>query len=207
VAKLRAAKLSGLRDREVADMEERRDAVQAWINDRKRSDAVDPMVVTGLPVLDAQYSLLMRAPTSEQELFYLYGLLSGRYKMPLHVLEYDASRGVDAIALLRQDALVSPKAVHVRVEFKHVVSANMPIDHFFAAIDVIVCWKVDRTGDIYEQSSGGQGSLRPRAVAVLVPPIDTYEIEFTEGTATRVIPILEISALFSPPKPVKKPRR
>lgn len=203
VAKLRAAKLSGLRDREVTDMDDRRAAVQTWIEDRKRAGAIDPMTVSGLPLLDPQRSLLMRSPTSEQELFYVYGLLSGRYDMPLHVLEYDASRGVDAIALLRNEALVTPKKTHVRVEFKHEVSANTPIDHFFQAIDVIVCWKVDRIGDIYEQSSGGRGDLQRRKTSVLSPPIDTYEIEYTEGVAKRVIPVLEISTLFAPPKPKK----
>ncbi len=206
VAKLRAAKLSGLRDREVSDMDDRRAAVQAWIEDKKRAGAIDPMIVMGLPLLDPQRSLLMRAPTSEQELFYVYGLLSGRYDMPIHVLEYDASRGVDAIALLRNDALVAPKKTHVRVEFKHEVSANTPIDHFFQAIDVIVCWKVDRIGDIYEQSSGGRGDLQRRKAPILTPPIDTYEIEYTEGTAKRVIPVLELSTLFSPPKSNKKPK-
>jgi hypothetical protein len=204
VAKLRAAKLSGLREREVTDMEDRRQAVQTWIEDKKRDGAIEPMTVAGLPLLDPQQSLLMRAPTSEQELFYVYGLLSGRYRMPLHVLEYDASRGVDAIALLRQDGLINPKATHVRVEFKHLVSANTPIDHFFEAIDVIVCWRVDRTGDIYEQNSGGKGDLRRRTTPILTPPIDTYEIQYTEGTATRVIPVLEISALFASLKSTKK---
>jgi hypothetical protein len=204
VAKLRAAKLSGLRDREVADMDDRRSAVRTWIEDKRRDSAIDPMTVADLPLLDPQQSLLMRAPASEQELFYVYGLLSGRYEMPLHVLEYDASRGVDAIALLRHDALVSPRTTHVRVEFKHLVSAHTPIDHFFDAIDIIVCWKVDRIGDIYEQNSGGRGSLRRRPAPILTPPIDTYEIEYTEGMAKRVIPVLEISALFAPNKPAKK---
>lgn len=205
VAKLRAAKLSGLRDREVADMDDRRSAVRAWIEDKKRDGAIDPMTVGGLPLLDPQQSLLMRAPASEQELFYVYGLLSGRYEMPLHVLEYDASRGVDAIALLRHEALVSPKTTHVRVEFKHIVSAHTPIDHFFEAIDIIVCWSVDRIGDIYEQNSGGRGDLRRRSAPILAPPIDTYEIEYIEGAAKRVIPVLEISALFIPKKAAKKP--
>jgi hypothetical protein len=206
VARLRAAKLSGLRDREVAAMDERRDALKTWISDKKRKEAIDPAAVTALPALGSRESLLMRAPTSEQELFYVYGLLSGRYRMPLHVLEYDASRGVDAIALLRDEMLVRPKTTHVRVEFKYAVSAGMPIDHFFQAIDIIVCWKVDRTGPIYEQSSDGDGELQER-IPILDSKLDTFEIVYTEGSSRRVIPILEIANLFAAPTPEKKSKR
>jgi hypothetical protein len=206
VGRMRTATLLGQRDKEVAYMEERRDAVRAWIDDRKRDQGIDPMTVTTLTALDAKRSLLMKSPTSEQELFYLYGLLSGRYRMPLHVLEYNASRGVDAIALLETPSLITPPSPHARVEFKYVVTANTTIDHFFQAIDVIVCWEVAQTGPIYEQSSASDtiGDLQPRKAPLLTPPLDTHQIVYSEGNAMRVIPILEISALFKAAKAGKK---
>lgn len=207
VSRLRAAKLSGQRDREVTEMDERREGVRKWIEGKRGDDGVDPVGIAGLELLDPEESLLMRSPTSEQELFYLYGLLSGRYKMPLHVLEYDATQGVDAIALLRSPSLISPKTTHVRVEFKYEVAAQNPIDHFFQAIDVIVCWKVGRVGTIYEQTSDDTtGQLKRRVNSILNPPIDTHEITYQDSGATRIIPVLEIFSLFGK-KEKKSPSR
>ena len=142
----------------------------------------------------------MRAPRSEQELFYLYGLLSARYEMPIQVLEYDTHEGVDAIAQIRNTSLISPKNVHGRIEFKYEVSANYAIDHFFEAIDAVICWRVDRTGPIYEESSSGDtiGHLRPRRTPLLNPPIDTHEIAYDSGKGKRIIPVLQIAELFAP---------
>jgi hypothetical protein len=206
VSRLKAAKMSGQRNREVSQMNERREAVKEWTESKKGGDVVEPMAVEGLDKLGSEHSLLMRAPRSEQELFYLYGLLSGHYRMPLHVLEYNASQGVDAIALLRFPKLIGPKVVHARVEFKYEVSAQNPIDHFFQAIDVIVCWKVGKLGEIYEQTSDElYGELRRRKTPILSPAMDTHEIVYMdEGEQQRVIPVLQVSSLFAKKKPKKQ---
>ncbi|WP_404364852.1 hypothetical protein ACIHQR_31725 [Corallococcus coralloides] len=206
VARLKAAKMSGQRNREVSQMNERREAVQEWVEAKKGADVVDPMSVETLSLLGTEHSLLMRAPRSEQELFYLYGLLSGRYRMPLHVLEYNASQGVDAIALLRAPKLVAAKGAHVRVEFKYEISAQNPIDHFFQAIDVIVCWKIGKLGEIFEQTSDElYGELRRKKTPVLSPPMDTHEIAYTEENGTtRIIPVIQVSSLFQKKSPERK---
>ncbi len=146
IDRLRSATLSRRRDNEVSWMGERRDEVQKWYATKAKPDGVEPMDVGSLAAHEETDSLLMRAPRSEQEVVYLYALLSGRYKMPLHLLEYDASQGVDAIALLRGRDLVRPRAAHVRVEFKLEVSAQHSIKHFFEAIDALVCWRVGGRG-------------------------------------------------------------
>jgi hypothetical protein len=204
IDRLRRAKHERQRGREVDQMNQRRNEIEAWINSKSQKDGIDPMLAKGLPAIHNDQSLLLRAPTSEQELFYLYGLLSARYEVPVRVLEYNASEGVDAIGLLRQPRLVSPPAVHARIEFKHIVSANNPIDHYFDAIDLIICWKVDRPrGEIYEESSSGDtiGALRPRAKPILRGGLDTHEIvyEQTDGKQ-RVIPVLQLKVLFPAPK-------
>jgi hypothetical protein len=198
VSRLRQAKLDAEREVELKHMDDRRDGVVTWINSKAKKDVIDPMAVTGLPELERESSLQMQAPRSEQELFYLYGLLSARFEMPIQVLEYDASQGVDAIGLVRNPKLVQPPATHGRIEFKFEVSANNPIDHFFDAIDVIVCWKVDRIGDIYEKSSSGQpGKLRKRKQSLLNPALDTHEIAYEAKNGERVIPVLQLSTLFT----------
>lgn len=198
IDRLRAATLSRRRDNEVSWMGERRDEVQKWYAGKVKPDAVEPMALESLGAHEDTDSLLMRAPRSEQEVVYLYALLSGRYKMPLHLLEYDASQGVDAIALLREPELVSPRAAHVRVEFKLEVSANHSIKHFFEAIDVLVCWRVGRTGPLYEHDSNGVvGTLGRRRKAVLASAMDTHEVAYEPaGGQRRVVPVLELSALF-----------
>jgi hypothetical protein len=200
IDRLRRAKHERQRGREVAQMNQRRDEVEAWINSKAKKDGIDPMLVKGLPALHDDESLLLRAPRSEQELFYVYGLLSARYEMPVHVLEYNASQGVDAIGLLRQPKLVSPPAVHARIEFKHIVGAKNPIDHYFDAIDLIICWKVDPPrGPVYEESSSGDtvGTLRPRAKPILRAGLDTHEIVYEQASGKqRVIPVLQLKVLF-----------
>ena len=92
------------------------------------------------------------------------------------------------------------KKALVRVEFKLDVSAGNPIHHFFDAIDILICWQVIKGGDIYEETSAGLGKLRKRAKPVLSPAIDTYEIIYSGDTGERVIPVLEVSALFPQPQ-------
>ncbi|MBI3269278.1 MAG: ATP-binding protein [Planctomycetes bacterium] len=198
VDRLRRARHERNRGREVEQMNERRSGVEDWINSKTKKDAIDPMTVQGLAKLDEESSLLLRAPTSEQELFHVYGLLSARYEMPVQVLEYDATQGVDAIGRLSDPKLAMPPAVHGRVEFKHVVSANNPIDHYFDAIDVIICWRVEKVGQVYEESSSGEtiGTLSRRAKSLLASRMDTHEITYESGGGRRVIPVLQVSTLF-----------
>lgn len=204
IDRLRRARHERQRGREVEQMNQRRADIEAWINSKSKKDGIDPMLAKGLPALHDDESLLLRAPTSEQELFYLYGLLSARYEMPVRVLQYNASEGVDAIGQLRYPKLVNPPAIHARIEFKHIISANNPIDHYFDAIDLIICWKVERPrGNIYEESSSGDtiGILRPRVKTTLRAGLDTHEIMYEQaGGKERVIPILQLKTLFPPPK-------
>jgi len=204
VSRLRSARHEKRKDKETAQMERRLREIEVWIQQSPKSDAIDPSEVEGLEELGEDYSLEMKTPTSEQELFYVYGLLSGRYVMPLHIIEYNASEGIDAIGQLRAPRLVPDGGPHVRVELKLEVSANNPIHHFFDAIDIILCWKVGKGGTIYEESSAGAGTLRRRENPVLDPPLDTYEIDPGEGG--RVIPVIELSALF-PDAAGKKTKR
>ena len=196
VERLKRATFERRKERELKQMADRLDEVQQWIDSKVKKDGIDPMDVTGLPELGENYSLLLKAPRSEQELFYVYGLLAGRFEMPIHVIEYDASEGVDAIGKLREPKLLAERRPFVRVEFKLEVAADNPIHHFFDAIDVIICWSVGKRGDIFEESSYGAGKLEKRAKPVLSPPIDTHEIIYDDGGKARTIPVLEISALF-----------
>lgn len=206
VERMRKATFERRKERELKQMNDRLEDVQRWIETKTKDDAIDPIDVNGLPELEDGYSQLLKAPRSEQELFYVYGLLAGRFEMPIHVIEYDASEGVDAIAKLRVPKLVSGRLPLVRVEFKLEVSAGSPIHHFFDAIDVIICWSVGKRGDIYEESSFGAGKLLRREKSTLSPPIDTHEITYEDGDSVRTIPVVELSALFAKPK-ARKPSR
>ncbi|EYF08157.1 ATP-binding protein [Chondromyces apiculatus] len=196
VERLKRATFEHRREREIKQMSDRLEEAQQWIESKTKKDGIDPMDVSGLPTLGENYSLLLKAPRSEQELFYVYGLLAGRFEMPIHVIEYDASEGVDAIGKLREPKLLAERRPFVRMEFKLEVSADNPIHHFFDAIDVIVCWAVGKQGDIFEESSYGAGKLQKRPMSVLTPPIDTHEIIYEDAGRRRVIPVLEISELF-----------
>lgn len=202
VQRLQSARLEGDRDNERALMERRRDEIVAWLNDSKRRDAIEPTRVEGLEPVDDDESLQLRAPRNEQELFYLYGVLSARYQLPVRVLEYSTSRGVDSIALLREPRLIAAASrSHVRVEFKYEISANNPIDHFFSSIDLLICWKVDLVGDVYEKGSYGvPGRLQKRKAPILAAGLDSHEIllrrEGPEDDAERSIPVLTLSSLF-----------
>jgi hypothetical protein len=198
VERLRQAKLAGQREDEIAHMDQRRDDLVSWINNKNKKDAIDPLHVEGLPPLDPDTALPMRAPTSEQELFYVYGLLSARFDMPIRILEYDAHEGVDAIALIRPPELIQPRASHGRVEFKFEVTTGESINHFFDAIDAIVCWRVGHTGPIYEVGSSSEvGDLRKRKQPLLTPPMDTHEIVYTSRGQQRTLPVLQIATLLT----------
>lgn len=205
VDRLRRARHERQREKETKQMDERRSRVEEWIGAKRKRDAIDPMDAVGLKALSTSDSLEMRAPTNEQELFFVYGLLSARYQLPIQVLDYDASQGVDAIGRLRDPKLVSPANVHARVEFKFALSANNPIDHYFEAIDLIVCWKVDKLGAIYEESSSGDtiGTLQKRTKSVTAGKLDTHEIVYESvGGKARRIPVLQLRVAF--PSPSKR---
>lgn len=93
---------------------------------------------------------------------------------------------------------VATRAAHVRVEFKLEVSAQHSIKHFFEAIDALVCWRVGRTGPLYEHDSNGLvGALGRRKKPALASAMDTHEVVYDAGGgATRTLPVLELSALF-----------
>ncbi len=185
------------RDREIQQIQERLDEFKAWLQKPPKNSLVDPLAARGLSLLPEGYSLKMRKPQSEQELFYVYGLVSGRFEVPVHVVDYDASEGVDAIGLVRTPQLV-PNKTHARVELKLRVEPGVPIHHFFEAIDLILCWDVVGLGDIYEETSASIGKLRRRAKPVLTPALDTHEIVHeTSAGAERIIPVVEVSKLFS----------
>jgi hypothetical protein len=208
VERLRSATLAKRRAEEAAYMEERREAIRTWYAASKRSNEIElTRADEHLDRYEDSDSILLREPTSEQEVFYIYALLAGRYRLPVHILEYDAQEGVDAIALLRERALVpvdSSATPFIRLELKNVVTANNSLQHFFEAIDCVLCWRVDRTGDIFERDSQGDtGILRKRVKPVLNPPLDTYEIEHEFRGSKRVIPVLELSKLWPP---IKKSR-
>jgi hypothetical protein len=112
---------------------------------------------------------------------------------------------VDAIGKLREPKLLGERRAFVRVEFKLEVAADNPIHHFFDAIDVIICWSVGKVGDIFEESSYGNGRLRKRPKPLLASAIDTHEISYEDEGKERVIPVLEISALF--PHPIARKKR
>lgn len=201
VDRLRAATLAKRRADEAAYMDERRELVRQWYSATKRPSEIELTQAGDHLAEHADTdSLLLKEPSSEQEVFYVYALLAGRYRLPIQILEYDAQEGVDAIALLREKTLVpaaSGTTPFVRLELKNVVSANTSLQHFFEAIDCVLCWRVDRTGDIFErESQGDAGVLRKRAKPVLNPALDTFEIEHDHKGTKRIIPVLELSRLW-----------
>lgn len=208
VDRLRSATLAKRRADEIAYMEERRESTRAWYASSKRANEIE-LTHAGeqLDAYEASDSLLLREPSSEQEVFYIYALLAGRYRLAVHILEYDTREGVDAIALLREKSLVPSTTggtPFIRLELKNIVAANESLQHFFEAIDCVLCWRVKGTGDIFERDSQGDvGVLRKRPTPVLTPALDTFEIEHNNKGGKRIIPVLELSRLW----PTTKRRR
>jgi hypothetical protein len=196
IGRLQAAALERAQNREIEQIDERREEVRTWMNRKVGRDDIEIADIDSLPRLDPAHSLRLRAPRSEQELFFVYALLSGRHEMPLRLLEYDASQGVDAIGMLLAPKLVSGRDALVRVELKLEVEARNPIHHFFEAIDLILCWRVGREGEIWEETAETVGMLRKRTSPTLSPPLDTHEIVYTAGERERVIPIITLAELF-----------
>lgn len=206
VRNLQNAVIRGERDREVGQMNRRLDAVTDWFSSKA---GVEPARVTALTRLDQQESLRLPEPKNEQELFHLYAVLSGVFRMPLRVLEYDAREGIDAVAQVRDEALFRPERLTTaRVEFKNSISGNTPIGHYFDAIDALICWEVGLLGPIREGSDApSQGELRKRKPK-LASGMDTHEIVYqTSKGEERILPVVCVKHLFKPKPTVRSRKR
>lgn len=195
IQKLQIAKSARAKDHEVADANERRDASKKWLI-RKNRASINPLAAVGLSPVPKGHALTMPEPVSEQDVVLLYGILTGRYRMPVEILNYEEHKGIDAIGLCHEVKLSPLGGTIVGVEFKFEVEARQPIDHYFEAIDVLICWRVRTTGPIYEVTSDGHGELRKRNRPVLASKLDTHEIVHDKDGVSRVIPVLELRTLF-----------
>lgn len=185
-------------DREVARMERRQEAMIDW--GKKPGKALDAFGAA-LTRLDEEENFRVPVPASEQELFYLYALLSARFDVPFRVLEYDAHEGVDAVAKVRDGSFLSeqPPGGVIRVEFKYVVEPDVALDHFFDAIDAVLCWEVRATGKIQDCGDAPTtGDLARRKKPLLPSRMDTHEIVYeTAKKERRVLPVLCVKPLFA----------
>lgn len=202
VTSLQSAVARGQRDKEVRQMEARVDKINQWF---RSAEGVEPATITSLEPLEEDESLRLPEPRSEQELFHLYAVLSGSYRVPLRVLEYNAREGIDAVTQVRDARLFNRQVPTARVEFKYIVWANRAIGHYFDAIDAVICWRVELIGTIREGSDVPiEGTLRKRQ-AVLDSGLDSHEIEYTTSKGeTRILPVLTIQTLFAKPRPKRK---
>ncbi|MEO5725437.1 MAG: hypothetical protein ABIV93_00445, partial [Byssovorax sp.] len=137
VSNLQQAVARGQREKEVRQMTDRLEKVTRWFQGK---EGVEPVRVTGLDRREEDESQRLPKPDNEQELFYLYTTLSGMYRVPLRVIEYNTKEGIDAVAQVEDEALFTPKISTARVEFNYVISGNTSTGHYFDAIDVILCW-------------------------------------------------------------------
>jgi len=196
IENLQTAITADRRNKEIEAMKERVDRVTNWF--RKAGQDVEPTTVS-LERIDEEDSLRLPRPSSEQELFYLYAVLSGRYRVPMRVLEYDTRLGVDAVAQVQDRMLFTPPMATARVEFKYALHGNRAIGHFFEAIDAIICWEVTSTGNLPEAGDKPTGgTLRKRASPRTQSKLDTHEVEYTDSKGnTKIIPVLALSRLFT----------
>jgi hypothetical protein len=187
---------AGRRSKEIDAMQSRVEVVTKWF--RSTGGDVEP-TKTSLALLDAEESLRLPRPNNEQELFYLYAVLSSRFVMPLRVIEYDTRLGIDAIAQVRDRKLFDPPIPYARVEFKYQLQGNRAIGHFFDAIDAIVCWTVTSPGPLPEAGDTPQmGELSKRAKPRSTSGLDTYEVEYTDAKGKpRLIPVLVLDRIFA----------
>jgi hypothetical protein len=186
---------AGRRSKEIDAMQVRVEAVTKWF--QSTGGDIEPSQVE-LAQLDTDESLRLPRPTNEQELFYLYAVLSTRFVMPLRVIEYETRFGVDAIALVRDRKLFDPPIPYARVEFKYQLQGNRAIGHFFDAIDVIVCWTAASPGPLPEAGDTPQvGELRKRTKPRSASGLDSYEVEYTDAKGkSRIIPVLVLDRIF-----------
>lgn len=186
---------AGRRTKEIDAMQTRLDVVTKWF--RTAGNDVEPTRVN-LKLLDNEESLRLPRPKSEQELFYLFALLSSRFEMPLRVIEYDTRLGIDAIALVRDRKLFDPPIPYARVELKYQLQGQREIGHFFDAIDAIVCWTVTAPGPLPEAGDTPQiGELRKRPKPRLASGLDSHEVEYTDSKGkSRIIPVIVLERAF-----------
>ena len=206
IGRLRSARHAGLREREVQQMDRRREEVRKWIDKPKKADVVDPsehrrLASVGPGRVDSHEGPSLRT-----------GALLSLRALVRTPPDATACLGVQREAGSRCDcergplcpATDHPKTALARVEFKFEVAPDTSLDHFFKAIDAVVCWRVSKPGRVFEQTAGETtGQLQKRKKSVLSPALDTYEIEYEEDGKRRVIPVLEVSVLFPKLRPKK----
>lgn len=199
IENLQRAVAATKRSKELSAIQTRLSEVTSWFK-KPAKDDVDPAEAKGLEVLDVDASLRLPPPTNEQELFHLYTLMSGRFRMPLRVIDYDTRFGIDAIAQVQDAALFPSPIAYARVEFKQTVRANVAIGHFFDAIDAIVCWTVSGGSGALPEAGDTPlpGQLDKRAHPRLPSKLDTHEVTYQdEHGKKRVIPVLVLRRAFA----------
>ncbi|REG32858.1 hypothetical protein ATI61_104148 [Archangium gephyra] len=204
ILNLQAAVVHGRRSKEIDAMNARADNVTQWF--KKSGSDVQPTEIKVLELLDDEASLRLPKPTNEQEVFLLYMVLSGRYRVPLRVIEYDTRLGVDAIAQVMEHKLFTPQKACARVEFKFTLQGNRAVNHFFDAIDAFICWSVLSTGELPEAGDAPySGTLRKRTKPLLPSGLDAYEVEYVDSKGvSRILPVLVLDRLFASPKKTTK---
>jgi hypothetical protein len=197
IENLQQAVVHGRRSKEIDAMNGRVDDITQWFK-RDKND-IEPTKADGLEVLADDASLRLPKPANGQEVFHLYTLLSGRYKVPLRVMEYDTRLGVDAIAQVSDRRLFDSPRAYARVEFKYLVQGNRALGHFFEAIDAIICWSVPSSGDLPEAGDNPlTGTLQKRTKPRLPSKLDAYEVVYTDSKGTnKVLPVIVLDRLFA----------
>lgn len=206
IENLQQAVVHGRRSKEIDAMNERVNHVTQWF--KQSSNDIEPTQLEGLELLEDDASLRIPKPSNEQEVFHFYTLVSGRFKVPLRVIEYDTRLGVDAIAQVVDPALFDTQKAYARVEFKYQVQGNRALGHFFEAIDAIICWTVASSGQLPEAGDDpNTGTLQKRTKPRLASRLDSYEVVYLDAKKqTRVIPVLVLDRLFVTSRRSSKPR-
>ena len=151
--------------------------------------------IDALEILDEDYSIRLPIPKNEQEVFHLYAVLSGRFGLPLRMIEYDTRVGINAVALVSDRKAFDSMIAYARVEFKYVLQPNRAIGHFFDAIDAFICWSVSGVGELLEASDAPEvvGKLRKRKPPRLASGIDAYEVEAINAkNESRILPVFTL---------------
>lgn len=196
IENLQTAVVHEERTKELRAMSRRVESITEWF--KKSGHDVNPAHAMGLERLDEGESLRMPMPQNEQEVFQLYTVLSGIYRVPLRLLEYNTNAGIDAIAQVRAPEIFDKAPPYARVEFKHILRANRAIGHFFDAIDAFICWSSE-VGPLPEagDSPTPGGEIRPRKPPRHVSGCDTHQVETTDANGVkRILPVLTLEKLF-----------
>lgn len=205
IENLQQSVVHGKRSKEIDAMNERVETVTQWF--KRGVNEVEPAYAGAvLEQLADDESLRLPKPTNEQEVFHLYTILSGRFRVPLRVIEYDTRLGVDAIAQVVDRKLFEPPKSYARVEFKYQIQGNRAIGHFFDAIDAFICWNVPASGQLPEAGDDPfTGTLRKRIKPRLSSGLDAYEVEYTDSKGQlRVLPIIVLERAFSRVKSTRR---